>query len=167
MKFLVTKFPITIGIFAATLALGAHAAMAAPSPANPLPHLRQAEQTRPVGRFAAERLPVRGQTNVDVAQFVRGMLGGGPIPFANLARDVRSLPASGGSYDYSPSYDYSTAVDTTSNIGTDTAAAALQEDESIQEMNDTNAMTASMAAAEEENDAANAATLQTEINAGM
>ncbi len=34
-------------------------------------------------------------------------------------------------------------------------------------MNDTNAMTASMAAAEQENDAANAATLQTEINAGM
>ena len=34
-------------------------------------------------------------------------------------------------------------------------------------MNDTNALNASMAAAEQENDAANAATLQTEINAGM
>jgi hypothetical protein len=34
-------------------------------------------------------------------------------------------------------------------------------------MNDTNALTASMAAAEEQNDEANAATLQTEINAGM
>ena len=33
-------------------------------------------------------------------------------------------------------------------------------------MNDTNAMNASMAAAEAANDAANAATLQTEINAG-
>jgi hypothetical protein len=34
-------------------------------------------------------------------------------------------------------------------------------------MDVTNAATASMAAAEEENDEANAATLQTEINAGM
>ena len=34
-------------------------------------------------------------------------------------------------------------------------------------MNDTNALTASMAAAEEQNDEANAAALQTEINAGM
>jgi hypothetical protein len=34
-------------------------------------------------------------------------------------------------------------------------------------MNDTNALTASMAAAGEQNDAANAATPQTEINAGM
>ena len=33
-------------------------------------------------------------------------------------------------------------------------------------MNDTNAMNASMAAAEQQNDAANAAALQTEINAG-
>jgi hypothetical protein len=34
-------------------------------------------------------------------------------------------------------------------------------------MNDTNAITALMAAAEEQHDEANAATLQTEINAGM
>jgi len=34
-------------------------------------------------------------------------------------------------------------------------------------MNDENALNASMQAAEQQNDAANAATLQTEINAGM
>jgi hypothetical protein len=81
------------------------------------------------------------------------MLGGGPIPYANLVRDVRSMPASGGSYeDYSPpSYDTSVAASSTAS----------------QEINDTDALTASMAAAEEENDEANAATLQTEINAGM
>ena len=43
----------------------------------------------------------------------------------------------------------------------------MQENQAIQEMNDINALNASMAAAEQENDAANAATLQTEINAGM
>jgi hypothetical protein len=41
------------------------------------------------------------------------------------------------------------------------------ENQAIQQMNDTNALTASMAAAEQQNEEANAATLQTEINAGM
>jgi hypothetical protein len=39
------------------------------------------------------------------------------------------------------------------------------ENQAIQSMNDTNALNASMAAAETQNDASNAATLQTEINA--
>ena len=158
MRFPIATFPITVTILAATLALGANAATAAPSPANPISHLRQAEHGRLAGRFA-DRLPVRGGPNVNVARLVRGVVGGF-IPFG--------LPASGGgTYDASPSYDYSTAVDTTSNIGTDTANAALEEDQAIQQMNDINAMNASMQAAEEQNDEANAATLQTEINAGM
>jgi hypothetical protein len=69
----------------------------------------------------------------------------------------------GGSYAYSsPSYDNSAPIAT----GNDAQAAADAEKQAIQQMNDTNAMTASMAAAEAQNDAANAATLQTEINAG-
>ena len=70
----------------------------------------------------------------------------------------------GGSYDYSsPSFDNSAPIAT----GNDAQAASDAENQAIQQMNDTNALTASMAAAEEQNDEANAATLQTEINAGM
>lgn len=47
----------------------------------------------------------------------------------------------------------------------DSQAASDAENQAIQSMNDENALNASMAAAEAQNDAANAATLQTEINA--
>ena len=160
------KLLITTSVLALTFALTANAAMAAPTPANPVPSVLQA--ARAVVHVAAQRPLLRRRLNVDVARFVRGMLGGGPIPYGNLVRDVRSLRAAGGSYDWSasPSYDYS-STDNTGSIGTDTAAAAAAEDQAIQQMNDTDAETASMAAAEAANDAANAATLQTEINAGM
>jgi hypothetical protein len=111
-------------------------------------------------------LPPRDQLNVDVAQFVRGMLGGGPIPYANLVRDVRGMHGTGtyaGSDYASPTYDTSV----TASSASDAQAASDAENQAIQSMNDTNALNASMAAAEQENDAANAATLQTEINAGM
>jgi hypothetical protein len=166
------KTLITTGIAAASLAMIGTTAMAAPSPANPVPRYAlslpaRTWQTRAPLHVAAPRPLPAGRLNVDVAQFVRGMLGGGPIPYANLVRDVRSLRATGGgSSDWSSSPTYSTDAPA-NNIGTDEAALSLQEDQSIQQMNDTNAETASMAAAEAANDAANAATLQTEINAGM
>jgi hypothetical protein len=105
---------------------------------------------------------------LDIGQFIQGMLGGGPVPYANLIRDVQRMPASRGSSgsSYSPSYDNSPTVDT-SSAASDSQPASDAENQAIQQMNDTNALNASMAAAEQENDAANAATLQTEINAGM
>ena len=117
-------------------------------------------------RYAAGGYLPRNQLGLDVSQFIQGMLGGGPVPYANLARDVEQMHGvrGGGSYDYSsPSYDNSAPI-ATSN---DAQAASDAENQAIQQMNDTNALTASMAAAEEQNDEANAATLQTEINAGM
>jgi hypothetical protein len=64
--------------------------------------------------------------------------------------------------------DNAPTVDTGSGVNDAQAAAdSAAESNAIQSTNDTNALTASMAAAEQENDAANAATLQTEINAGM
>ncbi len=162
---------ITIGILAASLALAGPTAMAAPTQANPIPRYAktygQTWQTRAPLQVAARRPLVRDRLNGDVAQFVRGMLGGGPVPYANLVRDVRGLRGSaGGSYDFtsSPSYDNSAAASSASN---DAQAASDAEVQAIQQMNDTNALNASMAAAEQENDAANAATVQTEINAGM
>jgi hypothetical protein len=165
------KTLITTGILTVSLALVGTTAMAAPSPANPLPRYAQTStqvrQARAPLRVAARRPVFPGRLNVDVAQFVRGMLGGGPIPYANLVRDVRGMSGSGGgTYDWSssPSYDSSAPAGCAS---CDAQAASDAENQAIQQMNDTNALNASMAAAEQQNDAANAATLQTEINAGM
>ena len=60
-------------------------------------------------------------------------------------------------------------VSTDSYVPVDNSPMVNSDDENaaITEMNDTNAMNASMQAAEEENDEANAATEQTEINAGF
>ena len=123
-------------------------------------------------RVAARGRYVRGantQPSIDVAQFVRFMLGAAGLP-ANYAASLR-LPGrvrlvrdSAGSYDASPSYDDSSSA---ASAAADAQAASDAENQAIQSMNDTNAATASAAAAEQENDAANAATLQTEINAGM
>jgi hypothetical protein len=157
---------IITGIFTASLALAAKAATAA-TPADPYPHGTQISLAHTAARGAARMPQARDQLNVDVAGFIQGMLGGGPIPYANLIRDVRSMPgsASGG---YTPSYDSSTAA--TDNAASDAAQAQAASDEELQtigEINDIDAQTASMAAAEEENDEANAEALQTEINAGM
>jgi hypothetical protein len=165
---------ITTGLLAASLALTGHAAMAA-TPANPIPRAPQVSHARvayaPV--YGAPRVAARGyapcnQLGLDIRQFIQGMLGGGPVPYANLIRDVQRMPASRGSSgsSYSPSYDNSPTVDT-SSAASDSQPASDAENQAIQQMNDTNALNASMAAAEQENDAANAATLQTEINAGM
>jgi hypothetical protein len=166
------------GILTASLALTANAAMAAAS------HVQKTTRSAPVTHHVthpkvAARAPRRsyayGPVGVpfNVGQFIQSMLGGPlPPPYAQIVQNAMKESASrrsgggGGSYDWSasPTYDTSSPADTT---GQDTAAAAMAEDQTIQEMNDTNAQTASMAAAEEENDEANAATLQTEINAGM
>lgn len=166
---------IITGTLAASLAFGANAAMAAPpqahKPATALQvtHAQTAQAPAYGGwqgaRYAAGGYLPRNQLGLDVSQFIQGMLGGGPVPYANLARDVARMHGSGGgSYDYSsPSFDNSAPIAT----GNDAQAASDAENQAIQQMNDTNALTASMAAAEEQNDEANAATLQTEINAGM
>jgi hypothetical protein len=114
-------------------------------------------------RYAANGYTPRSPLGADINAFIQGMLGGGPVPYANLARDIERMPgARGGSYAESPTYDTSVPVS-----GDGGAAAAAAESQAIEQMNDTNAATASAAAAEAENDEANAATLQTEINAGM
>jgi len=148
------------GILAASLALTANVASAA-TPANPIPQ-RSSQLHAP-----APTLAPHAGLNADIAQFISGMLGVGPIPYASLVRDARGAAAASGSYDWSssPSYDYSTAPAVSAT--NDAQMAADEENQAIEEMNDINAQTASMAAAEEENDEANAATLQTEINAGM
>jgi hypothetical protein len=158
---------ITTAMLATSLALIGTTAMAAPSQANPIPRYALASQARAPLQFAARRPLPGGRLNVDVAQFVRGMLGGGPVPYANLVRDVRGVGGSGGgSYDYSPPPSDDSAASVSAAAAQEQALSDA-ENQSIQQMNDTNALNASMAAAEQQNEAANAAALQTEINAGM
>ena len=116
---------------------------------------------------AARRLPV-AQPTVNLGQIIASFLGGGwPTPYASqYAGKAQLARGSSDSYVSSPTYDSSPTVDT-SSAATDSQAASDAEVQAIQSMNDTNALNASMAAAEQQNDAANAATLQTEINAGM
>jgi hypothetical protein len=155
------KSLITRGILIASLALTGSAAMATNLPAHKTPigisHARAPLRVAP-------RLP-SGQVNDDIGEFIQSMLGGGPVQYSRLMQDAaraQPSPRSSGSTDWSPSYDYSSSA---SSSASDSQAASDAENRAIQSMNDTNALNASMAAAEEANDAANAATLQTEINA--
>jgi hypothetical protein len=149
------KSSITRAVVIASLALTGNAAMAANMPAHKyVSHISHAH----AGVRVASRLPY-GQPQADIGQFIQSMFGGG-FPMQYSSRRAR------GSQDWSPSYDSSPAIDT-SSAGTDAQAASDAESQAIQSMNDTNALNASMAAAEAQNDAANAATLQTEINAGF
>jgi hypothetical protein len=108
---------------------------------------------------------------IDVGQLVGAMLGMVPPQYAGIVQSAmkqaashRSSGSASGTYD--PSFDSPSTSMPIDNSASDAAAASAAA-VSEQNLNDDTAMTASMAAAEQENDAANAAALQTEINAGM
>jgi hypothetical protein len=121
------------------------------------------------------RYPAGGQfgagPGINVGQLIGSVLGMVPPQYAGIVQSAmrqaashRSSGTSSGGYD--PSFDSpssSTPIDNSASDAAAASAAAVSE----QNLNDETAMTASMAAAEQQNDAANAATLQTEINAGM
>jgi hypothetical protein len=108
---------------------------------------------------------------IDVGQLVGTMLGMVPPQYAGIVQSAMRQAASHGSSGtssgtYDPSFDSpttSTPIDNSASDAAADAAAAASE----QNLNDDTAMTASMAAAEQENDAANAAATQIDINAGM
>ena len=155
MKSLITK-----AVLIASLALGGNAAMAANLPAH------KYARVIPHARAVAPRLP-GGQFNADIGQFIQSMLGGGPVQYSRLTQNaMRARPSyrSSGSSDWSPSYDSSPPIDT-SSAGTDAQAASDAANQAMQSLNDENALNASTAAAEAQNDAAQAAAIQTEINA--
>jgi hypothetical protein len=104
------------------------------------------------------RRAVPAQQIDPVAQFFQGLFGGAPI-----ARTARGRVNESQSIADSPTYDTSPSVSSSN----DAQAASDAEVQAIQQLDDENALNASMQAAEEQNDEANAATLQTEINAGM
>jgi hypothetical protein len=156
------------GIVVASLTLAGNGAMAASAHVHHSAHVTHVAHARAAVHVAARRYQPRAQLDAGIAQFIQSMFGGGwPVQYSGLVRGAVASTShqSAGSYDSSPSYD--TSSPTTVDTSASDQAASDAEVQAIQSMNDTNALNASMAAAEQQNDAANAATLQTEINAGM
>jgi hypothetical protein len=141
---------MTTGLLVASLALSGNAAMAA----NTAPH-KHVRRYAPMASHVTQRLP-RDQFGADLGQFIQSMFGGGvPMRYARSQRSYRSSRTS-------ESFDNSPSVDTSSN---DAQAASDAEVQSQQALDDENALNASTAAAEAQNEAAQAAAIQTEINA--
>jgi hypothetical protein len=154
----------TAAIVVTVLVLAANGALAAPVHARVVHVTRTHAAVHPVRTRVA-----RARPNADPARFVQYLLGGGwPALYGQVLHLARTAPSHGTyvpSYS-SPTYDTTPAVDS-SSAARDAQAAADAENRAIQQMNDINALNASMAAAEQQNDAANAATLQTELNANF
>jgi hypothetical protein len=154
----------TAAVVVTVLVLAANGALAAPAHARVVHVTRTHAAVHPVRTRVA-----RARPNADPARFVQYLLGGGwPALYGQVLHLARTAPSHGTyvpSYS-SPTYDTTPAVDS-SSAARDAQAAADAENRAIQQMNDINALNASMAAAEQQNDAANAATLQTELNANF
>jgi hypothetical protein len=172
MKSLFTKSLVSSGLIVFSLALSGGAATAANLPVHKGATAAQVKHARTQVHVAARRAPP-AQLNFDVGQFIQAMLGG-PLPpqYAQIVRNAMKESAShryAGSSDtsgYSPAYDSpspTVGVDNSqSQAAIDASDQAMQqEDQSLQDLD------ASIAAAEQQNDAANAAAVQTDINAGM
>ena len=141
MKSLITK-----GLLVASLVLTANAAMAA----NIQTHKHPLAIRHVVSR------PLPAQPDTDIGQLFQSLFSGGlPVQYAG-----RSSHRSSGFSSGSPSYDSSPSVDT-SSAASDSSQAASD----MQSLNDENALNASTAEAEQQNEAAQAAAIQTEINA--
>lgn len=196
MRSLIQKSFIPTGVVLASLALGGHAmaatahvkARTTPPAASrlgvdvaavpPYPNYTPAAgpNWQSNGRFnAAARsaypYPVGGYfgagPRIDVGQLVGAMLGMVPPQYAGVVQSAMRQSAShefSGTYD--PTFDSPSPPTPIDNSASDAAAAAAAA-ASQQSLNDEMALNASMAAAEQQNEAANAAALQTEINAGM
>jgi hypothetical protein len=155
----------TAAIAAIALAFAANGALAAPTHTKTATHTARA--THAVVHRARTRV-ARAPRAVNPAQLVQSFFAGGwPSFYANMVQLARTAPRAGGHYVPSTDmsiYEASPAIDV-SSAASQAQAASDAENQAIQQMNDTNAMVASMAAAEQQNDAANAAALQTELNA--
>jgi len=147
-----TKSLLRCGVIVTSLALATNAFAAD----IPVPH--RAAAAHVTHRVVARNHRPAFVQPAGIGQLFQGLFGL-PIPVtAGSARDT-------GGYDPtfdSPTYDSSTVDNSQSQAAIDASDQAMQqEDQSLQDLD------ASIAAAEQQNDAANAAALQTDINAGM
>jgi hypothetical protein len=175
-KSLKTTALMSTGLIVASLAFTGNAAMAANLPVHKAAATTHVVQPR-VAHVVARRPGPPAQVGFDVGGFIQAMMGGSlPPQYAQIVQNAlrgaasHRYAGSGGSArdsgGYDPTFDSpSPAVDvdnSQSQAAIDASDQAMQqEDQSLQDMN------ASNAAAEQQNDAANAAAVQTDINAGM
>ena len=173
-KSLKTTALMSTGLIVASLAFTGNAAMAANLPVHKAAATTHVVQPR-VAHVVARRPPA--QVGFDVGGFIQAMFGGSlPPQYARIVQNAvrgaasHKYAGSGGSArdsgGYDPTFDSPSPpveVDNSqSQAAIDASDQAMQqEDQSLQDMN------ASNAAAEQQNDAANAAAVQTDINAGM
>src|SRR5271155_491477 len=163
MRSLKSKSLIACGILIVSLGCYGNAAMAAGTQAH-----KAATAIRVVHKphvATATRYRV-AQPELGLPNVLQVLFGGCPgvyVAPAHSGKNTVGETYSAGAE--SPTYDTSPAVDvdnSQSQAAIDASDQAMQqEDQSLQDLD------ASVAAAEQQNDAANAATLQTEINAGM
>ena len=160
---------ITSALIVASLALAGNGAMAADTytktgapaaPAHAAVHVA-ARHRYPVARYAVPRPPA------DVAQFIGGFLASpwlAPYVAQYAGKIHATRGSSGGTYEpYDPpTYDTSSPPDNSVQQSLDAQAEA----QSLQQMNDTDAMTASMAAAAAQTAADDAAETQQIMNNG-
>ena len=160
---------ITSVLIVTSLALAGNGAMAADTyardgtpaaPAHTAVHLA-APHRYPVARYAVARPPA------DVTQIISSLLASPFVaPYvAHYAGRIRTTRGSGGGTDepyVPPTYDTSSPPDNSVQQSLDAQAEA----QSLQEMNDTDAMTASMAAAAAQTAADDAAMTQQIMNNG-
>jgi hypothetical protein len=147
------KSIVPCGLVIASLALsgGAMATEAHAKTAKPA-HVAHAH----VITHVARRHVVPAQQPDFVAQFFQGLFGGGAPVKVSRGSGVQSATTS--DWVDVPSPDNSAAANT------DAQAASDAEVQAIQQMNDQNALNASMQAAEQQNEAAQAAAIQAEQN---
>jgi hypothetical protein len=175
-KSLKTTALISTGLIVASLAFTGNAAMAANLPVHNAAATAHVVQPR-VAHVAARRPGPPAQVGFDVGGFIQAMMGGSlPPQYTQIVQNAlrgaashRYAGSAGSARDsggYDPTFDSPSPpveVDNSqSQAAIDASDQAMQqEDQSLQDMN------ASNAAAEQQNDAANAAAVQTDINAGM
>jgi hypothetical protein len=175
-KSLKTTALMSTGLIVASLAFTGNAAMAANLPVHKAAATTHVVQPR-VAHFAARRPGPPAQVGFDVGGFIQAMMGGSlPPQYTQIVQNAlrgaashRYAGAAGSARDsggYDPTFDSPSPpveVDNSqSQAAIDASDQAMQqEDQSLQDLD------ASIAASEQQNDAANAAMVQTDINAGM
>jgi hypothetical protein len=153
------KTLITAVILSTSLALSGNVAVAAATQAH-----KTAATTHVTRHVASARRPAQREVALPN---IFGALFGLPIPVTVTGHASTHAARDTGGYDPtydSPTYDSSPVVvdNSQSQAAIDASDQAIQQmDQNLQDLD------ASIAAAEQQNDAANAAALQTEINAGM
>jgi hypothetical protein len=175
-KSLKTTALMSTGLIVASLAFTGNAAMAANLPVHKAAATTHVVQPR-VAHVVARRPGPPAQVGFDVGGFIQAMMGGSlPPQYAQIVQNAlrgaasHRYAGSGGSArdsgGYDPTFDSpSPAVD----VDNSQSQAAIDASDQAQQQvdQDTFQMDESVINTEAQNDAANAAMVQTDINAGM